>query len=560
MSIRAVHVSAGNVSAPESAGLWQRSGRRPLPRIDDLKNGLRDGPEPARAPGPQQLVEAAGATSYALTALNRETLLVATALEGTRNDTLNKAAFSLAQLVAGGELPAALAVAELSAAARQAGLDDAEIMQTLGSALPAGAALPRVAPPLPVLDWIEGLKPSSNVGPKPTTPPAQVTTAPETAPPEGGGPTPYEQAFNRDVALEAHRERVKDAARRMLKAEQDQGRAKPRMVGLVDFLNEPDEDVEYRVDEVWPTGGRIIFAAQYKSGKSTAVGNVIRALADGMPLFDRFGTNPAHRIVLIDNELDERTMRRWLRDQGIRHPEAVQLVPLRGKVGAFDILDEHVRDQWAAALTGADVVILDCLRPVLDALGLSEDKDAGRFLVAFDAMLDGAGVGEALIVHHMGHSGERSRGDSRILDWPTATWRIIRQDSDDTSSPRYFSAFGRDVEVPESRIEYDPTNRHLILFEGEGRRATKAEDLLERVIEFLETQTVPVSGNFVEKNVRGAGAAIRAALTQGAEAGKCVKGFSGWSVVRYDDDPQPDPEPVPEKPAQLRLIKGDDGD
>lgn len=536
-----------------------------MPRIDDLKAGMRDAPEPARAPAaPQQLVEAAGATSYALTALNKETLLVATALEGTRNDTLNRAGFNLAQLVAGGELPAALAVAELSAAARQAGLDDAEIMQTLGSALPAGAALPRVAPPLPVLDWVESLTVAgftpSIVGAKPETPQPEVTGAPETAPDGDGGPTPYEQVFNRDVALEAHRERVRDAARRMLKAEAEQGRIKPRMVGLPEFLAEPDEDVEYRIDDLWPTGGRIIFAAQYKSGKSTAVGNVLRSLADGMPLFDRFGTAPAHRIVLIDNELDERTMRRWLRDQGIRHPEAVQLVPLRGKVGAFDILDEHVRAQWSAALAGADVVILDCLRPVLDALGLSEDKDAGRFLVAFDAMLDGAGAGEALIVHHMGHSGERSRGDSRILDWPTATWRIIRQDSDDTSSPRYFSAFGRDVEVAESRIEYDPTNRHLVLFENEGRRATKAEDLLERVLEFLETQPGPVSGNFVEKNVRGAGAAIRAALTQGAEAGKCVKGFSGWSVVRYDDDTTPEPPEEPPAQRQLRLVKGDDGD
>ena len=66
--------------------------------------------------------------------------------------------------------------------------------------------------------------------------------------------------------------------------------------------------------------------------------------------------------------------------------------------------------------------ILDCLRPVLDALGLSEDKKR----------LDGSSSrSHALLkrrrnrrclplVQHMGHTNERSRGDSRLQDWPDA--------------------------------------------------------------------------------------------------------------------------------------------
>lgn len=496
---------------------------------------MRDGDEPPRPAAMPSLVEAAGATSYALAALNKETMLVATALEGTRNDTLNRAGFNLAQLVSGGQLPPAVAIAELTAAARAAGLEDMEIHQTLGSALPAGAALPRVATEPPALDWIDSLPDASIVVEKPAT---EGAAAPVAAPQPVDGPTPQEQFFNREVAVEVQRQHIRDAAARHLKAEQESGRAKPRMIGLPAFLAEPDEDVEYRVDEVWPTGGRIIFAAQYKSGKSTAVGNVLRSLADGTPLFDQFGTAPAHKIVLIDNELDERTMRRWLREQDIRHPEAVQLVPLRGKIGAFDILDEHTRNAWADALTGTDVLILDCLRPVLDTLGLSEDKDAGRFLVAFDAMLDRAGIGEALIVHHMGHAGERSRGDSRILDWPTATWRIIRQDSDDTASPRFFSAFGRDVEVAESRIEYDPTNRHLVLIGG-SRRFSKVEGALDMLVEFLSAQPAPLAGRVIERHegIKGKGYGsdvIRKALKEGGITGRLVQGYGGWSVVRHD--------------------------
>jgi hypothetical protein len=49
-----------------------------------------------------------------------------------------------------------------------------------------------------------------------------------------------------------------------------------------------------------------------------------------------------------------------------------------------------VRAEWARKLRDLDaaVVILDCLRPVLDALGLDESHDAGRLLVALDELTD----------------------------------------------------------------------------------------------------------------------------------------------------------------------------
>ncbi|WP_269939041.1 AAA family ATPase [Arthrobacter sp. HY1533] len=496
---------------------------------------MSDGNEPSRpAPMVAPLLDVAGATSYALAALNAETLLVATAPEGTRNDTLNKAAFNMAQLVAGGQLPGPLVLQELGSAARANGLDDVEILRTLQSALPAGEKMPRVKAPDETEAWLNSLPRTSNPVAKPDMAPQQPATAPQAPQQQGPGPAIPEQLFNRDVALEAHRGRVQEAAKRLLKAEREAGQGKPRMIGLREFLNEPDEDVQYRISEVWPTGGRVVFAAQYKAGKSTAVGNVIRALADGSPFLGQFTTAPARRIILIDNELDQRTLRRWLRDQDVQNADAVTLIPLRGMVGAFDILDDDTRKQWAAALatTGADVIILDCLRPVLDALGLSEDKDAGRFLVTFDALLHGAGAAEALVVHHMGHGGERSRGDSRILDWPDATWKLVRQDGEDLTSPRYFSAFGRDVEVSESLLQYDPDTRHLDIIGG-SRRRSKTEDALGKLLKFLSVQERPVSGNWIEKNIeRGYGSQTwRDALKEGAAQGLIVKGYTGWSLA-----------------------------
>jgi hypothetical protein len=538
-----------------------------MSRISNLRAGYaaatgQTAPAAVPAVSVAPLLDVAGATGYAIAALNQETLYVSTALEGTRNDTLNKAAFNMAQLVAGGQLPPALVVAELTAAARANGLDAVEITRTLQSALPAGEKMPRQQVPDETEAWLNSLPQGrkavdnipefipapSNVGENHATPPETGPAAPETAQPAPNGPAYQEQLFNRDVALELHREHVKDTAKRMLKAEREAGQGKPRMIGLSAFLEEPDEDVEYRITEVWPTGGRVVFAAQYKAGKSTAVGNVIRSLADGDPFLGQFTAAPAGRIVLIDNELDQRTLRRWLRDQGIHNTDAVTLIPLRGMVGSFDILDDETRRNWAAAIATQkpDVIILDCLRPVLDALGLSEDKDAGRFLVAFDSLLHTSGATEALVVHHMGHGGERSRGDSRILDWPDATWKLIRQDAEDMSSPRYFSAFGRDVEVAESLLQFNPDSRHLDIVGG-SRRLSKTEDALAKLMKFLSVQEGPVSGNWIQKNIeRGYGSQVwRDALKEGAARGLIRQGYKGWTISP-EAVPAPEPEPQPE--------------
>lgn len=85
-------------------------------------------------------------SSYGEAALDAEAIKVASAPQGQRNDTLNSAAFSLAQLVAGGELQEGHVRSTLFDAAIDAGLERGEILATLDSALGAGAQKPRGAP------------------------------------------------------------------------------------------------------------------------------------------------------------------------------------------------------------------------------------------------------------------------------------------------------------------------------------------------------------------------------------------------------------------------------
>jgi hypothetical protein len=309
--------------------------------------------------------------------------------------------------------------------------------------------------------------------------------------------TAFEQANQREqeIARRLNDRRLREEVEQRFRREQLADLKRPRVFSLDQFLARPATDPTYRIGDVWPTGGRVVLSAQFKAGKSTVVGNVIRALADGTPLFDRFAVRPGARVLLIDDELDDRTLQRWLTDQRIENTTQVAVTCLRGALSSFAITDPDIRAAWARDIAGADVVILDCLRPILDALGLDENHDAGKFLVAFDALLAEAGATEALVLHHMGHNAERSRGDSRINDWPDALWKLVRDKSDedpttdDVAGSRYFSAFGRDVNFPQTELSYHPATRHLVLGE---QALNRQQTVTKRRTEMARTAVIAV--------------------------------------------------------------------
>lgn len=85
--------------------------------------------------------------AYAEKALAAEVERVRGATEGTRNDTLNRAAYSLAGFVASGLLSEDEVAQALTDAAGGAGLGAAEIRNTLRSGMTAGKEQPRQVPP-----------------------------------------------------------------------------------------------------------------------------------------------------------------------------------------------------------------------------------------------------------------------------------------------------------------------------------------------------------------------------------------------------------------------------
>lgn len=84
-------------------------------------------------------------TPYGLAALEREMGRLLTAQEGGRNDALNRAAFNMAQIAAGGEISRKKAITDLATVAPRIGLDVEEARATIESGWVAGLRVPRQA-------------------------------------------------------------------------------------------------------------------------------------------------------------------------------------------------------------------------------------------------------------------------------------------------------------------------------------------------------------------------------------------------------------------------------
>jgi hypothetical protein len=256
---------------------------------------------------------------------------------------------------------------------------------------------------------------------------------------------------------------------------------------------------------------------------------------DGDPWLGHARVTPIEgTVAILDTEMSRIQLRRWLSAQQIVAADRVIVAPLRGRASLLDFTDVDCRQLWVSWLRarGVRFLIVDCLRPALDALGLDESHEAGGWLVGLDALLLEADIPEACVAHHMGHTGERSRGDSRLRDWPDVEWRIVRQDEDD-ASPRYITAYGRDVDVAETQLAYDPATRRLTIAGG-SRREGRMTRALETVVDLLRG-AAPMSGRAITEALTGIQPRdlVTAALHAGIRAGRLMSAPGKRNAILY---------------------------
>jgi hypothetical protein len=136
-----VHPSGGRYVWVEPPG-----GPLPAPRPWIVEAAAPPRPDVLERPVGPLRRRAEGGSRYGIAACQRELEMLLEAREGERNHRLNRAAFSLGQLVGGGELPeegTRLALLEIALAI---GLGQHESELTIASGMSAGGEWPRIAP------------------------------------------------------------------------------------------------------------------------------------------------------------------------------------------------------------------------------------------------------------------------------------------------------------------------------------------------------------------------------------------------------------------------------
>lgn len=143
-----LRANGGYVLAPPSTHhsgaryQWLDLEREPAPAPTWLKPTKRpDEPVPRISPAPFT----GDGTAYGRAALKSALTSLRNAPVGQRNHTLNRGAFAMAQLVAGGELGEPAARAQLMSAALEIGLPERQATLTIASAFRAGSCSPRSA-------------------------------------------------------------------------------------------------------------------------------------------------------------------------------------------------------------------------------------------------------------------------------------------------------------------------------------------------------------------------------------------------------------------------------
>lgn len=124
-------------SRPALVRILRGGGPRYIP--EDFAGYRVAPPRDERAPAP--LPDTPRGGRYVAAAIKRECRKLVSAPEGSRNETLNRSAYSLARFVASGEADAYMVARELSDAAARAGLEEREIARTLESAFSARGAV-----------------------------------------------------------------------------------------------------------------------------------------------------------------------------------------------------------------------------------------------------------------------------------------------------------------------------------------------------------------------------------------------------------------------------------
>lgn len=355
----------------------QQGDAAPPVRFLDAWDARREGlTQPAARTGPTPAVLHGPRPRYVAAALADECRQVREAVQGTRNGQLNTSAVKLGRLVGAGLLEEDEARAELTAAARDAGLEPREIGRTISSGLRAGVATPRDP----------GAPQNNGAGAQPLRDVTERMGAHTPVP----VPAPDLSAYLQPAGT-------------FLRA-----------------LPERPEPVWGRGDSVlWSAGEALMLAGGPGLGKTTLAGQLVRARIGWQPTVLDLPVAEGRHVLYLMMDRPQQIARRLLQQFGTAELDLLDkrltlgVGPPPQDLARFpDLLPE------LCARAGADTVVVDSLKDA--AIGLTEDEVAAGYNRARQLAIT-AGV-QVLELHHLVKRGGDGKAPTTLADVYGSAW------------------------------------------------------------------------------------------------------------------------------------------
>jgi hypothetical protein len=265
---------------------------------------------------------------------------------------------------------------------------------------------------------------------------------------------------------------------------------------LDDFLEREFEETGFIVDRLMKYGANVHLVAAAKTGKTNAIINLTKALADGGNFLGVFETKPIKgRICMMDFELDERQAQEWLRRIRIHNVSKVEIWPLRGMPNPFRSLESMKELAEQLNELGIEFLIIDPFSSVYSG-DANSNTEVKAFLKEIDLFKSQSGVQHLVIAVHAGRNQGQTRGASTLDDHPDALWYLQK-----AGEKRFFKAVGRDVDVEEAEITFDPSNGEMSFLEF-SKKADPLRIMMVNMLNFIQIHS-GCSASDLDAGVRG---------------------------------------------------------
>lgn len=253
--------------------------------------------------------------------------------------------------------------------------------------------------------------------------------------------------------------------------------AAPFDFGTLDEILARPEQVQFRVDGLVLADGFTSVVAQRKTGKTTFNLNLADSFLTGRDFLGRFPVVPVSgNVAILNYEVSGYQLGMWAESVGLDRNRLL-LVNLRGRRNP--LVHEQDRAALAELLRSRDVesLFIDPFSRAFYGESQQDNTQVQAFLNDLDVFARSeVGARDVILNVHAGWNGGRSRGASALEDHPDSIILLRKDgDEDDESGLRFMKALGRDVDVKEDQLHFDPDSHRLSLT-GLGSMAKRKQD------------------------------------------------------------------------------------